>query len=94
MARILLLLFVLLLFACSYYLLQKPSAFFVLLKNDEENNRFLRHFGVFYAFLGILGILMAIVNHQLASLIYLFFVIASSAIFGFRFAKKITVGKG
>lgn len=94
MIRIGLFIFAVLLFAVSYYLLMKNEGFLALIKNNPENLKFLRHFGLIYAALGVSGILLAIINHRIPTFIYLFLVFLVASFFGIRLAKKITIDKG
>ncbi|MBF8808558.1 MAG: hypothetical protein IC227_10100 [Enterococcus lacertideformus] len=79
----------LLLLFVSYYLLKKQPIFFVLIEETEKNHSFLQFYGAFYAFLGVLGILVAFFNQRLFALTYLILVIIVASIFSITFARKM-----
>ncbi|ROX81165.1 hypothetical protein EGW35_11080 [Enterococcus durans] len=79
----------LLLLFVSYYLLKKQSIFFVLIEKTEKNQGLLQFFGAIYAFLGILGIVVAFFNQRFIALSYLILVILVASVFSINFAKKM-----
>ncbi|MGM9902751.1 hypothetical protein A5844_002170 [Enterococcus sp. 10A9_DIV0425] len=89
MIRILMAVAALLLLFVSYYLFKKQPIFFVLIENNKKNQGFLQFFGSAYAFLGILGLVVAGINHRFFALLYLVIVIVVASVFSISFAKKM-----
>lgn len=88
MIRLLMVAMAVLLLICSYYLIQKSDGLLILLSKKEANKQFLRHYGLLYAALGIIGFFIAIINHSTPSMIYLIVVILFAAVFSIQLAQK------
>ena len=88
MIRVLMVAMAILLLICSYYLIQKSDGLLLLLSKKEANKRFLRHYGLLYAALGIIGFFIAIIDHATPSMIYLIVVILFAAVFSIQLAQK------
>lgn len=88
MIRLLMVAMAVLLLICSYYLIQKSDGLLLLLAKKEDNKRFLRHYGLLYAALGIIGFFIAIIDHSTPSMIYLIVVILFAAVFSIQLAQK------
>lgn len=88
MIRLLMVAMAILLLICSYYLIQKSDGLLLLLAKKEGNKRFLRHYGLLYAALGIIGFFIAIIDHSTPSMIYLIVVILFAAVFSIQLAQK------
>ncbi|MBO1306692.1 hypothetical protein JZO70_10995 [Enterococcus sp. 669A] len=88
MIRILMVLMAILLLFCSYYLIQKSDGLLALLAKTPANKNFLRHYGLLYAALGIVGFFIAIINHSTPSMVYIIVVILFAALFSIQLAQK------
>lgn len=88
MIRLLMVAMAVLLLICSYYLIQKSDGLLLLLAKREDNKQFLRHYGLLYAALGIIGFFIAIIDHSTPSMIYLIVVILFAAVFSIQLAQK------
>jgi cell division protein FtsW (lipid II flippase) len=94
MVRILLFLLALILLICSYYLIKKPQGLLVLFSKETqtEARSFLRQFGIIYAVLGIMALLVGVMNNRSYSMIYLILLLVVAAIFALLMGAKTKKG--
>ena len=94
MIRILLFLLALILLICSYYLIKKPQGLLVLFSEEKQNESrsFLRQFGIIYAVLGIMAILVGLINNRSYSMMYLILLLVVAAIFALLMGSKTKKG--
>ena len=92
--RILLFLLALILLFCSYYLIKKPQGLLVLFSEEKQNESrsFLRQFGIIYAVLGIMAILVGLINNRSYSMMYLILLLVVAAIFALLMGSKTKKG--
>ena len=91
MIRILIFVSVALLVIIGLYLLKRATVFLPIMHKgtSDSNKQFLHQFGIFYLLLAVIGVLVAIFDIKIFSLLYIFSLLVISAIFSVMFAKKI-----
>ncbi|MEG2643916.1 hypothetical protein ACQKTA_09930 [Enterococcus sp. 22-H-5-01] len=94
MIRILLFVLALIVLFCSYYLIKKPAGFLVLFSQEDQEDAlsFLRQFGYLYAFLGIIGLVIGVIDHRAYSMIYLVALLVIAAVFALMMGAKTKKG--
>lgn len=80
----------LLLFVVGFYLVKKQEVFLVLIPDEEENKSFLSQFGSIYLFLGVAGLVVAILNDRIYALLFLIALLSVAAVFSILFSQKMS----